>query len=148
MLIDWRTNKNRPVIIYRHQSSYHLVFSLLWQKGQHHSQPQSVSSGFRGLGAGPPTSKCAKVALLPCLLQYVWPVHRVSKALYAGSYLSYNGEDSRTDTAFHEMKRSDVQTVSASSLQRSIDTRWNKESLIPLLSKMILIRSLCSFSDH
>ena len=47
-----------------------------------------------------------------CLLQYTRPVNRVSKALCAGSYLSYNGEDSRTDDALHEMKRSNVQTVS------------------------------------
>ena len=48
----------------------------------------------------------------PCLLQYTRPVNRVSKALCAGSCLSYNGEDSRTDDALHEMKRSNVQTVS------------------------------------
>ena len=47
-----------------------------------------------------------------CLLQYTRPVNRASKALCAGSYLSYNGEESRTDDALHELKRSEAQTVS------------------------------------
>lgn len=51
-------------------------------------------------------------SILRCLLQYTRPVNRVSKALCAGSCLSYNEEDSRTDDALHELKRSNVQTVS------------------------------------
>ena len=67
---------------------------------------------FRGLGAEPTNKHCAIRAGLHCLLQYTRPVNRVSKALCAGSCLSYNEEDSRTDDALHELKRSNVQTVS------------------------------------
>ena len=59
---------------------------------------------FRGLGAEPTNKLCAIRPGLHCLLQYTRPVNGVSKALYAGSCLSYNGEDSRTDDALHEMK--------------------------------------------
>ena len=53
-----------------------------------------------------------KTSQMHSLLQYTRPVNRVSKALCAGSCLSYNEEDSRTDDALHELKRSNVQTVS------------------------------------
>ena len=67
----------------------------------------------RGLGDASPTSRILDYGpRMHCLLQYTRPVNRVSKALCAGSCLSYNGEDSRTDDALHEMKRSNVQTVS------------------------------------
>lgn len=59
-----------------------------------------------------PTSVLQVLADLHSLLQYTRPVNRVSKALCAGSCLSYNEEDSRTDDALHELKRSNVQTVS------------------------------------
>lgn len=67
---------------------------------------------YGGLGARSPTSEVQEVKRLHCLLQYTRPVNRVSKALCAGSCLSYNEEDSRTDDALHELKRSNVQTVS------------------------------------
>ena len=67
---------------------------------------------FRGLGAEPTNKLLQKLLTMHCLLQYTRPVNRVSKALCAGSCLSYNEEDSRTDDALHELKRSNVQTVS------------------------------------
>ena len=85
---------------------------LAWRLSLFVKITTALALAGRGLGAEPTNKLLQKLLTLHCLLQYTRPVNGVSKALCAGSYLSYNGEDSRTDEALHELKRSNVQTVS------------------------------------